>query len=672
MPPEDPKLLAAVRHAYVAQQKDPTITPDDLDAFIREETAGKFGHQDYQRIMQSMDGSLSARNVGRSVAQGGLFDFADELTGLLPSSMGGGDAAKEEMRLRGTMFQHDHPVADAVGKVGGAVGSMLATDGVTGLLGEAAQGARGLWAVARGAGVGAGAGFAQGMGAGEGSATDRLPGAEWPTVVGGVLGAAFPALAPALQRFTSPAVRGARSVARAIDQSGGADAVRASLQKMTDAGRGGVAMLGDLSPQLRAATDKAANNSEDVFTKLFPAVKARQADATERVLGDVRTGAGDHFGDKIVDDLKKSTASWADGPNGFGGIRDANPTVDVSHMAPYLQKPGVKDAWQLAQRAGNMLDTSAPEKVWTNEMMDKLLSANPGMTEETAGNTLGAAGFSPPDAGRPVAFADLHQFKRILNGRAGKAFASGDGDLGKAFATIRDAVDEGLQDQVPAYADVSAQYAHRKSLEKAVQSGMDAFGASDSRGLAAQMGNFATDAEREHFRQGMASSLIKTLRNASTNRGEADKLMAMSPAYEDKIKAVFPDQATFERFMANTAEEAQLHAQLGSVGGSATHRRGAAAEAPDMLETGARAVTGHESTRTALLRSLERKLFGARRAATSGAAGPMLMTQGTQGISDMLRNMPGLLEQPAGRTLGTILPGASSRLGGLLASPFDR
>lgn len=215
--------------AALARQRDPRITSEDVDAFIREETGGRYTTaQDLQRVvarethgeramtrepdgtLRTAEGNVAGAPVrGESVSgaqafmtglgQGATGGFSDELAGavgalprLLPGGESYGDARRrltEEQREFIGRARDERPRATLVGDLaGGALVPGLGTGAA------AARGAGIGGKVLRGALAGAGSGAAAGAGYADGDLGARARGAAAGGAVGLGAGAVLPLL----------------------------------------------------------------------------------------------------------------------------------------------------------------------------------------------------------------------------------------------------------------------------------------------------------------------------------------------------------------------------------------------------------------------------------------------------------------------------------------------
>lgn len=654
----DPILIKAVRTMLKALPRDPSITADDLEAFLRQQTNNKYGYADAVKYLHSVGASqdprdmqtqgvrapwrvdITGHNMGRSFLQGALFNYGDELLGhLVPSSLGGGEGGEEDMRLREDLFHQSHPLADAAGGVAGGIATGLLLPG-----GEAATAGK---ALLKGAGYGAAYGGLAGSGAGE-DATTRLIGAGVGGGLGAGLGAAVPGGVAIWRSLRDPGAIAERQINNAINSSGGVDKMLEELSRFKKAGKGNIVTPTDLTPSMAEAADFAANANPNTRTQLRAIHDTRQAGVGERMLGDTQdalTQAGlppDANAEATSQQLGEGARTFADSPAGYAGIEAKDPKFSPADISKIVDLPTILRAWKTARLSG---DLKAGEPI--DQLLQTITQANPGLSPAEAkqaadlvrssaindaqrqGVELNANIQAPAE--RSISFSDLQQLAQILRAKSSSAWAAKRGDLGEAYGDLADQVKDVITKVVPDYPAVDARYAGFKDLQRLVQEGVDWWNKSDSRLLAQRVQQLSGDPQRlTTFRLGIASELLKQLDNAKTNRNVANDLMSASPAMQRKLETIFGSKDIFNQFMEQAALEKQMSRNLGeAVGGSPTARRemnqdvaSIAAEAP---------ISPHYAARSAA--RLVSKM--ASKNATREAAGQMGNFLGTQGAPDI-------------------------------------
>lgn len=625
----DPILVAAA-HALL---KAPDGT--DGESFVRNATGGKYGYDDAANYVKSINTGVTPSNVGRSVVQGATMNFGDELMDQDPKNvqtgvdavypgagtlaagvlkmLGAHPGAGEEMRMKDEMFAGAHPYVNTAGRIAGSLLPMLAAPEA-----EVAAGAspflKGAAAVAKGAGVGYGVGAASAAGdvdpGGDRSSALTSPQA----LISAVFGAAAPAAVGAFNYVARPAAQMANRLSTAIGQSKGLQTILEQLGKYEDAGLGSDVTLGDLSHPLSAARKFAVKNSVDAESSTLPLLAGRQAGQIPRLMDKAKELLPE-FGDDVSgsdrqDYLARTRKSWAAGQDGFGGIRADTPIVPDTRFATsgeaappmtqgarmianLLEGPGASTDPVTAARA---IVDNAKAPVNLRQMASEYVEAKsggvPGMTANPSvfdepivqgavrrAQDNGLSQDVQAAASQPT-FDKVLAIKNRLQGKAKAAFQSGDGDSGRAYAAAAQRVDQHLADNVPDYMNVTKEYAQRMGLERAVQSGMDAWNSGDVSQLLKTAQKMSPD-ELTEFRRGLASSMFQKLNNTATNGDAANGLLDASQegsvgkasgATQAKLKLIFGDNASYDAFMKHAALEHDMAMSRASLGGSDTYQ----------------------------------------------------------------------------------------------------
>ena len=610
MNPDLVKALSALlaKQAQV-EQTGVDISDQDRDEFIRAKTGGKFGWKDAAPLV---DPSLNFDNIARSFGEGALGNYGTTIQSHMPStiagvSTGAGPDAAAVARAREEAFHNAHPYADLAGKVAGNVALLgLPWGKIAEAIGLPVEAASRILPAAhtvagtavRGALQGGAIGALDESGAGQG-VEDRIKRGLAGGAIGATGGGLFGAAAGKVLSTIGTKGVAARRIADAIEKSGGVPALKSAAQDMGAANRGDVAMLGDLSPHMQQATDFAANNNPNTYSDLATKLNARQEGMGARLQGDVADLVGAPNATDKLAQLQASNKAWAD--QAYDNLRQLNPEVPLDHIEPLTQQPKVSGAFGAANETGQI--GTSPEQPYVpgkapNEMATKGI-----------GNILtGGAGGEAPDPsalmqklqdpimqqqlrafghgdlldaalgtnGTSPSFRSLLNLRGRLNGLASSAFQRGDGDLGTRLMQVHDALTDHLRAKVPGFADINDEFAARKRLEEALQSGVSAWDKPTTRSMAGDLAKLNPQ-EQSLYRQGVASQLIDWLRSIPRNQNVAGRIVNTSDAMQDKLKAVFGDEATFDNYMARAKAERTMATTKNAVGGSATHRRDAEA-----------------------------------------------------------------------------------------------
>ena len=338
-----------------------------------------------------------------------------------------------------------------------------------------------------------------------------------------------------------------RRVAKAIEQSGGVDALRTRLQDFKETGRGDLVTLGDLSVPLgEQVTDYAATRHEPTRATLVPLNEERRRGVPGRLTQDVRelVPGGYSSAGQMGELAQQSQRDFAAGPLGFQGLRDMNPTIPAEQarkLAAFIQSPRLQKLWEEAAAVG---------------------------------------GIGPKPSASALSFEVLQDLKERMDDATDVAFRSGRGNLGDRLRTARDQLVSMLRESVPEYEEVAKQYAdfsqHRAALEDGVAAWRD--GTLQLPDLQRKMQDL-NDVQRNAFKRGMVSAYLQDIENAKTNRNFANEMMNRSAVLEKKLEIVFGSESAFKEAVRRFGVEAAMSRLGGYIGGSQTARRGATATA---------------------------------------------------------------------------------------------
>lgn len=716
-------LLKAARRVIEVQKTRQDITDADVDAFVKRETNGQFGVADFNKLLASQPSSdISLRNLGRSAMQGATFDFADEALGALPKWLGGGDAAKEEMRLRGDLFNRDHPVADAAASIGGALLPSVASFGT--LAPEAEGVAAGKAAVTAGKAivhgmkVGAATGALGAMGRTDDSDTagDVLQKTAIGAGMGTTLGAAIPAAVGTAKYLFGKVDLGngikvsnvaLTQLQKAVAESGypdpaggaqlhGEPAIQQFLIDANRAGRGKDVMFADASDRLRSAIDFAANANPNVRDVVDRAARERQGGMVDRLKDTMRKafGMGPNaelpFVDRRQEALANARSSWASGPSGYGGLedsftevpntvfpspalKDAQAALEAGkqRMAQYGALPGSKAHDSVIKPLQDAVDNLTAGSPQAQNFANTILSQPKVKSALEMAKTLGEIGAVPEP--RDLASPEkLLHFRSLVSTMEQTAWnTKGRGGLADKLSSALEVIDDHLGQNLPGFADVNAEYRTRMGLERALQAGNNAW-TDDPRKIPAALARM-TDMEKSQYRYGLASAYTKQLNAAQTNRDIAARLVQPSDQDATRLAAVFGDKPTFDRYLAAAKEEANMAKLRGTAQGSPTQRRAAAASAfsTEPIHTAIAGMSRSAVTGTGIARAMiARHIRESAKAQLNSLVAPQiaapLLTQGTPAIDAMLKQIVQTVPSGVGAGASTAAPFFAGRVSGMV------
>lgn len=650
-----------VKAHAAAKAAGDSLAPSDIDEYLQSASKGKYGLKDIAGV--------NLRNLGRSFVQGATLNAAPALVsgeakpadlagleaggnavmpglgsaaalgrkaiGKVSALFGGNPQAGEDMKLRDELFNSEHPVASTVaGMAGGAVPFALAPEVKVG--GLAAN-------LAKSALIGGGtSAIAAANNAEDGHGLEAAGKAAIP---GALFGAAVPAAVAGLKFLGKSG--GVERVRNAINGMGGADAAKARALEFDQAGLGDQTTLGDLGDRLRSVSKYAVENNDNAAADRIGATMRRTAQAPQNLMDRARALLPQFGKDPNAPAIQaRDTADlmqWAKGPEGYGGLRDANPEMPNTQL-PTKASPEYQAAaadLEAAKKKGiggkvlQMLEdklkntegapkTAEPSVLTQPKVRDALRHA-----QET-----GLIG-KMPDLPENPSFEKLFQVKDLVDGLTGKAFASGDGTAGAKLKEAAGILDEHLAANVPGYDAVRGEYAQRSKLLRAFDTGHEMFKSGDSRQIADQLASMQPD-ELHNARLAMASDLVAKLRAPGAKTfarqlGMLGQTGASEGALSDKLGAIFGDKPTLNKYLqyANLVNE---HGKMSSsYGGSQTYRNLMAGQADPMEIALDKAGAGLSTSGLPLLKST------AIRAASKMIAGPMRQENAAQAHNLLMR-----------------------------------
>ncbi|WP_130228880.1 hypothetical protein [Bradyrhizobium sp. Leo121] len=501
-------------------------------------------------------GALDA--AARGAAQGFTANFGDEIRGLVEASgvnpndpaslsalISGAlkywtgdpeakkryDAAVARERAANQAAEEQHPIANTVGTIGGAlVLPVGAGAGASTLAGR----------MAAGAGTGAVLGGAAGAGEGQG-AVDRISRAAVGAGAGGLLGGAAPAaiegvvrgaravatpIANTVRGIRNPDSEAARRVVTAIERDQAIDPQAA--QRLTpgefaaSVQGGGPAVIGDLGGETtRALARSAANTSPEGRAVLNRAINDRFEGQSGRVTDWLRNTF--HYPDAEAQSEALLQASRnVNRPAYQRAYRDGAAGLWDDGLDQLSQAPVVQDAIRKATITGA---NDAARRGFTPVRNPFVMNRQTGRMELRT------------DANGTVALPSL-QFWDTVKKNLDQV---GTRDAQDFSRVLRDHLDQ----LVPSYAQARAGAAHFFGARDALEAGQNFVGrnmsAAEARRALAQM----SPTERQLFQDGFVSRYVETLNQIGDRRSVLNKI-AESPAAREKLNIALGPQRAAE------------------------------------------------------------------------------------------------------------------------------
>lgn len=636
---DDPDLLKAittVRTAIERARADGVDIPQPvLEARMRELTGGKYGY-DAEMAQRIAHRPFGMRDAARGVTQGLMAGWADEAGLVDPAA----DRAQMEANPGSSMAAR-------------AVGAMLPAIATAGVVNPATS------ALAR-TGVGILTGVVSGAAAGAGEAEpgERMEGAALGGVTGG-LGAGLLGGGLELGNALRPSVRGARRLRSAVERSTpdlrpdlelGRSTIRQTALRGEATGKPRI--LADMSPALMLEGEFAAQHSAEVFAPIEKLLWGRQLNMSRRIIDDLDVALpfGTENVSKVLQGMRTSRRAFASSPAGYAGLREANPQIPTGDFARAMQVPETLNAWRQARLGGDMTEASLPASVRQAFLVPRTV--------------MGGGGAKAPMF-RQTSFRDLHAFRQMMDDKAAAAFDSRKGNLGEAYARLRDETDAVIRAAVPDYARVQTEYARMMASERALVSGAKAWRstADDLRSVV----DAIPDEHLDTFRRGMAGAIVSQLRNAKTNRRAATDLINRSISEDEKLELVFGDQATFQTFVRAMLDEQEMAKGLNTMVGNSRTALRQGMEEVNPVEV--MAIAGSVPSAAIPAAVGARLAPRAVNQMTARLMGKPLMTRGTTAIDEAVDEILRKAGAPLGRGRTALDVYAGTGMAGLLGGP---
>lgn len=506
------------------------------------------------------------------VMQGVTFGFADEIAGGFGGVMdwmGFGPKGSEGTfsegydrtvnKARGNLdaYRERNPTTALVGEIGGAVATLpvagamnivrapAAISKAAPLAARAANSVgRGAAATANSAATGAAYGAAYGAGAADGDIGERASGALEGGTMGGILGAAAPAVIGVGKKALSAAVG---TPAKALKNA--AAPRRQAERMMVEAAKKDAATAG-------RTLDDTALGLEIMNSQGIP-IRPLDTGATTRDLGRTALSASPQGKDILNEMVNKRFETQA-----------ARAADTITKFAPGVNAPAKRDFLQKAAKAANkpLYDKAYREGeagIWHSGL--KQLTLAPAMQQairdaaKTGANKAAVEGVRPPR--NPFSFADDGTMSMVPGVRPNLRFwdavkqnlddqysaASRSGDKGRArdVQAIKKQLVDYLDAAAPTYKQARGVAASFFGAEDALEAGK-AFTRrpGDNAGVREALAKMSKP-ERELFGEGFATQIIDDLRNVRDRQTVTTKIME-SPAARERFELALGPKAARE------------------------------------------------------------------------------------------------------------------------------
>lgn len=535
---------------------------EHIDKYLKEEGFTQESFAKALDLVKQAGGKTAEYGVGRSLAQGATFGFADELEALAKSLSGQGTYEQNlaALELAKQKFGQQNPKTALATELAGGLPYALVP-----FLGTAkyAQMAKEAAPLVR-AGVTAGASAVTGAltgalgGAGGAGVGERMAGAQTGATFGGLVGGAAPVVSKGVGMAGSKVVDVTSGIP-AIQQVGKAvglatgqtvDAANRAKAKLLEALYRDKVSPADLEKMIAAATkpvgivDIAGENVKslaDVVQK-YPsearqaaklALEERAAGQGERIQGDISKYLGGftdpfEYTTAIAQRQKQLSSPLYQKAYSYGEVTDPN-------VLKFLELPQFKTAAKKAQELlaaeGRTVDMSRP----TVETLDNIKRGLDVLIE-----------------------AETDAFGKVSK-------------LGNIYKTKKNEFLSELDSAVPDFGKARAAFAGEAELLDATKLGKDFYKqtASEANRTFAAL----SPSEQEAYKVGALDAVKEKIQTAK-DTADIRKRIFGSPAERNRVSALFPDDATFKQFEKDMMTESMMRkTQEKILGNSATAER---------------------------------------------------------------------------------------------------
>jgi hypothetical protein len=541
---------------------DKNAPVDHIDKYLKEEGFTQESFVKALDLVKKSGGKTAEYGVGRSLAQGATFGFADELEALTKSLVGQGTYEQNlaALELAKQKFGQQNPKTALGTEIAGGLPYALLP-----FLGTAkyAQMAKDAAPLVR-AGVTAGASAVTGAltgalgGAGAAGVGERMAGAQAGGALGGIVGGAAPAVTKGIGAAGSKVVDVTsgipvvQQVGKAVGLATGqtVDATNRAKAKLLEAMYRDKVSPADLEKMIRAATkpvgiaDIAGENVRslaDVAQK-YPsearqaakmALEERAAGQGERIQGDISKYLGGftdpfEYTNAIAKRQKQVSSPLYQKAYAYGEVTD--PAVLKFLELPQFKK-AAKEAQELLAAEGRSVDMSMP----TVEVLDQVKRGLDVLIKR-----------------------ETDPFGKMT-------------DLGRIYKNKKNEFLSELDSAVPDFGRARAAFAGEAELLDATKLGKDFYKqtAAEANRTFAKL----SPSEQEAYKVGALDAVKEKIQTAK-DTADIRKRIFGSPAERNRVSSLFPDDATFKQFEKDMMTESMMRrTQEKILGNSATAER---------------------------------------------------------------------------------------------------
>jgi len=525
---------------------------DKIDAIISESGIPEKSFVDaFNRYYEA--GGVVDYGVGRALAQGLTFGFADEMEAAAKSAFGDKTYEQELGAIRAgkVAFEGARPKEAMAAEIAGAIPTMLAP------MGLAARAPSLAGTMARGFGIGSAEGAVGEFGRAEGTPAEQGMRAGVGAMIGGPLGAIAPPImaggARVLRAGRPPETRASEQLGRIFPEERMSEAQQA-VQQRIDVGDETPVTLTDIggteaSRELRGLR----GGQPEVQEMTDDFLRERTRTQGPRLEQRIEESAGVSPEESVVLGNVVQKQESAAAPL-YQKLREDTPLVSLRGLETTLEKPAFRENYQrvinaLSNRVGRDVD---PEILRSIPSLDELL------TSVRKGEEV----FVP--------FDFLDQMKRTIGSR-GRGLMKDDADLASQYFNVADDVRDFTDLKVPDYKKAREVFAGEAEVAKSMDLGRD-FNKKTPAEIRELM-NSMNDSEKRAFLSGAVDSIRLKIGQTGRDRNVMTALNLDAPFQEQRLAAIMggEDSPAFKAFMDAVKTEGRMAQTRGIVaGGSQT------------------------------------------------------------------------------------------------------
>lgn len=653
------QILAAAERALASQ----SVTEAQINADLARVTGGQIKSLSELRGAVASQATPAApaspydnptvvrpKDLARSALHGASLGWSPEIAGFVSNLVNPGSGKRVREGIEGNLerFQQERPGYALASELAGG----LATAAIP--AGTAMQGGGLLRSMGQGLALGAGTGAVAGAGYAEPG--ERLQGAKVGTAVGGALGVLTPVVARAVAFLGSKGVQlveaamnpnraaareaGAR-LAKALKDSGLSVKEVQTVLADIERARPGQAVPADVSRVFGAEARRSVQEAPEISQVARDFLESRQSGAGDRLASGLAQEAGVPEGADIV--AARSTA------------REARRKVAKEAYGPLESMYAQLDDDAAAEFRQLFEDSEELQRQWAKIRPSKETAI---VREEGAITDI-----------EGLDFKNLQTLAQRLDDDASAAFRAGRGNEGNALRSVWQQLTDVMEETMPGYRAANRQYAQSTATLKAFDNGAKAL-TKPAAQIAEDITKLGENAEAvKAYRFGMVDALGRKLRGMRLGSDVARGIADAGPEIEARLRAAFPDQDSFERFLTQHAQTERRFAQTRELvlgGGTRQQPRNNVGIAAEMLEQGMRFSPGAAAARG--VRGVREMLVGDVGTRAAAQTGRKLLTPGQTNLAQFVKELEEA--QRRGR-LSTRLRAGFERgapvMGGLLA-----